>query len=307
MRLAVTLGDPAGIGPEVTEKALATFLAEDPRADVTLVGPANIAEDMRLRLASPRVVVHGLAHFSGRIGEPSAESGAVSLEALSTAMRMCKQNAADGIVTAPISKHALAMAGSADRGHTEILAREMSSGPTAMAFFSPRLRTVLVTVHVPLSAAIALLDIPSVVQTSVLFDRSLRAHAKIAEPRLALAALNPHAGEHGLLGTEEDRILTPAIAEARKLGVNLSGPHPADTLFKRAVDGEFDGVVALYHDQALIPMKLLGFGDAVNVTLGLSHPRTSPDHGTAFDIAGSGRADPSGMLSALRMAAELTS
>lgn len=304
-RLAVTVGDPAGVGPEVTEKALATFLREQPDTHVIIVGPANVAGDMRARLG--RGDVHALDRFSGRIGEPTAESGKLSLDALHAAIRMCKANVADAIVTAPISKHALALAGSDDRGHTEILSREMGSGPTAMAFFAPRLRTVLVTVHVPLTSAIALLDVPKVVQTAVLFSRAMREHLGFAQPRLALAALNPHAGENGLLGSEEERILKPAVVEARKQGIDLTGPYPADTLFKRTIDGEFDGVVALYHDQALIPVKLLGFGDAVNVTLGLTHPRTSPDHGTAFDIAGMGRARADGMLSALRMAAELTS
>jgi 4-hydroxythreonine-4-phosphate dehydrogenase len=181
----------------------------------------------------------------------------------------------------------------------------MGAGPTAMAFFSPQLRTVLATVHVPLAQAIRQLSSARIVEVAHLFSATLRVHLGIVKPNLALAALNPHAGEDGLLGDDEERILKPAVVDAQAIGVRLSGPYPADTLFRRAVDGEFDGVVALYHDQALIPVKLLGFGDAVNVTLGLTHPRTSPDHGTAYDIAGKNQARPAGMLSALRLAVEL--
>jgi 4-hydroxythreonine-4-phosphate dehydrogenase len=299
--IAVTLGDPAGIGPEVTAKAVAQLLGE--RRDITplLVGPRNTVSSMADELCVP---AHAVSAFDGPIGVASAASGRVSLEALQAAIGLCKTGKAAAICTAPIAKHALALAGSSDRGHTEILARDMGRGPTAMAFFSPQLRTVLATVHVPLREAVAMLTPQKILDVTVLFDAALRAHLHIAAPRLALAALNPHAGEEGLLGNDEQTTLAPAIAAARLKGINLSGPHPADTLFRRAVDGEFDGVVALYHDQALIPVKLLGFGDAVNVTLGLTHPRTSPDHGTAYDIAGQDKARPAGMLSALRMAAE---
>lgn len=300
--LAVTLGDPAGIGPEVTEKALAQLLTERNDVRPIIVGPHDEASAMASRLG---VAAHPVSQFAGPAARASAESGKVSLEALYAAIALCKQGRAHAIVTAPISKQALALAGSSDRGHTEILAREMATGPTAMAFFSPQLRTVLVTVHVPLKRALEQITVQKVVEVTELFDSVLKTRLKIAKPRLALAAMNPHAGEEGLLGDDEQITLVPAIAAARAKGIDLTGPHPADTLFRRAVDGEFDGVVALYHDQALIPVKLVGFGDAVNVTLGLSHPRTSPDHGTAYDIAGQNRARPAGMLSALRMAAHL--
>lgn len=295
--LAVTVGDPAGIGPEVTEKAIASRKTD---AQIIVVGPENIAAPMAKRLS---VRYHGLAAFEGPPAQASAASGRAALDTLDAGIGLCKSGAADALVTAPISKHALALAGSSDRGHTEILARTMGLGPTAMAFFSPQLRTVLVTVHVSLAEAIRQLTPVRVVEVTTLFDTALRDRLGIAKPRLALAALNPHAGEDGLLGDDEERVLVPAVRAARAQGLDLSGPFPADTLFRRAVDGEFDGVVALYHDQALIPVKLLGFGDAVNVTLGLSHPRTSPDHGTAYDIAGKNLARPAGMASALEMAA----
>ena len=297
--LAVTVGDPAGIGPEVTEKAVAAL---DGGARVIIVGPENVATPMAARLG---VSAHPVAAFTGPLGKASAASGRAALDTLAAAIDLCKSGRAHGLVTAPISKHALALAGSADRGHTEILSREMATGPTAMAFFSPQLRTVLATVHVPLAQAIRQLSAARIVEVARLFSATMRVHLGIASPNLALAALNPHAGEDGLLGDDEKRILEPAVVEARAVGVRLAGPFPADTLFRRAVDGEFDGVVALYHDQALIPVKLLGFGDAVNVTLGLTHPRTSPDHGTAYDIVGKDRARPAGMVAALQLAVEL--
>lgn len=297
--LAVTVGDPAGIGPEVTEKAIA---AAKGAARVIVVGPDNVAGPMAERLG---VESHTIGAFAGPVAVASAASGRAALDTLAAGIALCKSGRADGLVTAPISKQALALAGSADRGHTEILTREMATGPTAMAFFSPQLRTVLATVHVPLAQAIRQLSSSRIVEVARLFSATMRVHLGIASPNLALAALNPHAGEDGLLGDDEKRILEPAVAEARAVGVRLSGPFPADTLFRRAVDGEFDGVVALYHDQALIPVKLLGFGDAVNVTLGLTHPRTSPDHGTAYDIVGKNQARPAGMLSALQLAVEL--
>ncbi len=299
--LAVTVGDPAGIGPEVTEKALAAF---GDKARVIVVGAENVAGPMAARL---RVDAELVPAFDGPLAQPSAAGGQSALAALDAGIALCKSGRADAIVTAPISKHALALAGSDDRGHTEILARAMGKGPTAMAFFSPQLRTVLATVHVPLATAIVQLSTERVFEVTALFDAALREHLGITAPRLALAALNPHAGEDGLLGDDEERVLKPAVTAARAKGIQLTGPYPADTLFRRAVDGEFDGVVALYHDQALIPVKLLGFGDAVNVTLGLTHPRTSPDHGTAYDIAGQNKARPAGMLSALELALTLTS
>ena len=304
VRLAVTFGDPAGIGPEIVERGAAVLLDETPELELVLVGPRDLAELARTRLGE-RVHVEGLAPFRGPTARPSAESGRAALEALLRAIELGRRRAVDALVTAPLSKHALALAGSNDRGHTEILARELGRGPTAMAFFSDKLRVVLASTHVPLDKAIETLSTARIVEVAVLLHRALVEYLGLASPRLALAALNPHAGEAGLLGDEEIRILAPAVEEARDRGVDLSGPHPADTLFHRAVHGEFDGVVALYHDQALIPVKLLSFGEAVNVTLGLSLPRTSPDHGTAYDKAGKGVARADGMIAALRTAVAL--
>lgn len=301
VRLAVTLGDPAGIGPEVVEKALGAFLHENANVEAIVVGPSGIAEPMSNRLG--RRTRHDVqAKFAGAAGRPSAESGRAALAALMRGIELARKGEADAIVTAPISKQAIAMAGSSDRGHTEILTRELGAGPTAMAFFSEKLRLALTSAHIPLAQAIESLTTERVVEVAGLLHRALVDYLGKSAPRLALAGLNPHAGEAGLLGTEERRILVPAIGEAQARGIDLSGPYPPDTVFYRAVSGEFEGVVSLYHDQGLIPIKLLSFGQAVNVTLGLSVPRTSPDHGTAYDQVGRGTARPDGMLTALRTA-----
>ncbi len=304
VRLAVTLGDPAGVGPEVAEKACAALLREVPIVELVLVGPAGMADGIAKGLGT-RAKAETQTAFGGRLGEPSAESGRAALHALLRAIELARHHAVDGLVTAPLSKEALALAGSEDRGHTEILSRELGVGPTAMAFFSDQLRVALVTTHEPLRRALQHITTARVVEVAALLHRGLVELLGLSTPRLALAALNPHAGEAGLLGDEERRVLTPAVDEAQARGIDLDGPFPADTVFYRALQHDFDGVVSLYHDQALIPVKLLSFGQAVNVTLGLSVPRTSPDHGTAYDKVGKGTARADGMLAALRTAVHL--
>ena len=300
MRLAVTLGDPAGIGPEVVEAALRRWLpAQGGPLDIALVGPAGIADSMAQRLADPAVRARVQGAFTGPMGQASAASGTAALNALMAGIDLAKRGDADALVTAPISKHALSLAGSTDLGHTEILSRELGAGPTAMAFFTPKLRVVLATVHIPLRQVFAALTADRVVHVTQLLHQALQRNLGVAAPRLGLAGLNPHAGEGGLLGHEEATILAPAVHRARALGIHVSDPQPPDTVFHRALAGEFDGVVALYHDQGLIPVKLLSFGEAVNVTLGLRVVRTSPDHGTAYDKAGTGTARCEGMMAAL--------
>lgn len=302
--IAVTLGDPAGIGPEVTERALRTWLTDHADARFLLCGPGNLVTAMAARLGPSVTGVAG-PDFAGAMGQASVASGQAALRALDAAIDLAQQDKIGALVTAPISKEALALAGSQDRGHTEILARHLGQGPVAMAFFTDRLRLVLATVHIPLRQIFAALSSERVVAVASLLHHSLITHFNIAAPRLALAGLNPHAGEAGLLGDEETTLLGPAVTKARAMGIHLSAPLPADTVFRRTLDGEFDAVVALYHDQGLIPIKLLAFGDAVNVTLGLRLPRTSPDHGTAYDRAGQGTARADGMLAALAMAVRL--
>jgi 4-hydroxythreonine-4-phosphate dehydrogenase len=210
----------------------------------------------------------------------------------------------DAVATAPINKEAFAAAGLPWRGHTDLLAHLTGASQVAMMFYAESLRVVLATVHIPLSEVPAALTRTTVEAIIGLAARELPRFG-FAAPRLALAGLNPHAGEHGLMGREDDEVLAPAVKACRARGVSIAGPFPADTVFVRAMRGEFDAVVACYHDQGLIPVKLVAFGKAVNVTLGLPIIRTSVDHGTAFDIAGQGVADPSSLIEAIRLAARL--
>jgi 4-hydroxythreonine-4-phosphate dehydrogenase len=298
-RLGVTLGDPAGVGPEVCEGALSGCRG----SDVTLFGPAGIADAMAERL---QVAASVQEPFAGPRGEASAASGRAALAALAAAIGAARSGEIDALVTAPISKEALALAGSDDLGHTWLLARELGAGDAvAMAFVHERLRVILASDHVPLRRALDDLSGERILQVTEMLRGLLVTWGRLPTPRLALAGLNPHAGEGGILGREEEDLLVPVVTEARHRGIDLSGPHPADSLFRRAYDGDFDGVVALYHDQALIPVKMLGLDACVNVTLGLSLPRTSPGHGTAFDRVGTDTVSAEGMRAAVRLAFEL--
>jgi 4-hydroxythreonine-4-phosphate dehydrogenase len=210
----------------------------------------------------------------------------------------------DAIATAPINKLAFAQAGLPWKGHTDLLAHLCGTSRVAMMFHAPELKVVLITVHVPLSEVPALIT-PELVTQTIDLTRAALPQFGVITPRLAIAGLNPHAGEGGVLGVEDDRVLAPAVAAARARGIDVRGPFPADTVFVRASKGEFDCVIACYHDQGLIPVKLLAFGHAVNVTIGLPIIRTSVDHGTAFDIAGKGVADAGSMIEAVKLAARM--
>jgi 4-hydroxythreonine-4-phosphate dehydrogenase len=239
-----------------------------------------------------------------RPGELSAEAGRAAHDCIVRAVRDAMDGKVAAVATAPINKEAFALAGLRWRGHTELLQDLTGATRVAMMFYSEPLRVVLATVHVPLK------DVPVALTASRLRDAiELAAEGLprfgVESPRLALAGLNPHAGEHGVIGMEEQETLEPVAAECRARGIDITGPLPADTVFVRAVRGEFDAVVACYHDQGLVPVKLLAFGRAVNVTLGLPIVRTSVDHGTAFDIAGKGVADPGSMVEAVLLAARL--
>ena len=285
-RIAVTVGDPAGIGPEVSLKAAADARVRA-AADLVFYGPRTEAE---------------MAVFAP--GRVTAESGRAAHQAIERAVADVRAGEADALVTAPINKAAFAEAGLPWRGHTELLAHLTGATHVAMMFHSDALRVVLATVHVPLA------EVPTLL-TADLVERTIRLAAAelprfgFAQPRLAMAGLNPHAGEHGLLGEEDERVLRPAVEACRAAGVDVAGPLPADTLFVSAMRGDYDAVVACYHDQGLIPAKLAAFGRTVNVTLGLPIIRTSVDHGTAFDIARQGVADPSSMVEAVLLAARL--
>jgi len=309
-RIAVTLGDPRGIGPEITAAALAGGVD----ADVTVVGPDDLIAALP---AAARIGVGAWHQGSGEGTGPDARAralraGALAGRAIETGARLALDGIVDALVTAPIEKHATRIAGFDYPGHTEWLAHLAGDVDVAMmlaaeggagsALHSPlsTLRVVLVTTHVALRDVPAMLTTDRIVRVGRVTAVALRDWFGIAEPRLALCALNPHAGEQGLFGDEEARVLRPA---ATQLG--CAGPFPADTVFVRALRGEFDAVLAPYHDVGMTAIKVAAFGRGVNVTLGLPFPRTSPDHGTALDIAGQGKADPGSMIEALRLAVRL--
>jgi 4-hydroxythreonine-4-phosphate dehydrogenase len=295
-RLAVTLGDPRGIGPEIVRAALARPVA----AEVTVVGPEDLIAD----LPAHRKV--GVGRWEGGSGERADDrqrimrAGKLAGHAIEAAAKLAHDGEVDGVVTAPIEKRACHMAGFTYPGHTEWLGALAGGVETAMMLASDKLRVVLVTTHIPLRDVPIVLTTDKIVRTGKITMQALMGRFGIANPRLALCALNPHAGEGGLFGDEDERILRPA---ATLLGA--AGPFPADTVFVRAMRGEFDAVLAPYHDVGMTAIKVASFGEAVNVTLGLPFVRTSPDHGTAFDIAGTGKASAASMRKALELAATM--
>jgi 4-phospho-D-threonate 3-dehydrogenase / 4-phospho-D-erythronate 3-dehydrogenase len=318
--LALTLGDPAGIGPEIVAKALARDAVLRDR--VVVVGDPRVLQDalmryapefrviaVNLRVALPELNEHDIAlHVVPSInalpplGKVSAEAGRAAYEAIVEATTLSLEGHTCGLSTAPINKLALRAAGVAEPGHTEILARMAGvagSSRFAMMFASERLQVVLATIHLPLAQALSALT-PELIFEKIRLTHDAGKWLGKANPRIAIAGINPHAGEGGMLGDDEQRILEPAIRKARAHGFDVTDPLPPDTVFMRARAGEFDVVLAMYHDQGLIPVKLLGLDGAVNVTIGLPFLRTSVDHGTAFDIAGQGIASEANLLHVLR-------
>jgi 4-hydroxythreonine-4-phosphate dehydrogenase len=284
-KIALTVGDPAGIGPEIVAKA---------------------AADASVLAVCEPVVFAPPADPSVRIGEVSAAAGRAAYDTIVRAVGAARRGEVDAIATAPVNKLAFAKAGLEWKGHTDLLAHLCGTSRVAMMFHSPQLKVVLITVHVPLQAVSAQLT-PALVDQTIALAAEAMALFGTPRPRLALAGLNPHAGENGVIGSEDDRVLVPAVERAQANGMTIEGPIPGDTVFVRASRGEFDCVIACYHDQGLIPVKLLAFGHAVNVTIGLPIIRTSVDHGTAFDIAGKGVADPGSMIAAVTLAADMAS
>ena len=285
-RIGITVGDPAGIGPEIARKA-----AAHPEV-------VSICEPV---LYGP-VTTHELEAFPP--GQLSAAAGTAAYKAIVRAVEDAIAGRIAAIATAPINKEAFAAAEIPWRGHTELLGHLTGAPRVAMMFYSDALRVVLATVHIPLAEVPRILDRARLEEVVTLTAKEAPRFG-FRSPRLAVCGLNPHAGEHGVIGSEEDRVLRPAIEACRRRGIAVEGPFPADTIFLRAIKGEFDVVVACYHDQGLIPVKMAAFGRAVNVTLGLPIIRTSVDHGTAFDIAGKGIADPSSLIEAIRVAVQL--
>jgi 4-phospho-D-threonate 3-dehydrogenase / 4-phospho-D-erythronate 3-dehydrogenase len=329
VRVAVTLGDPGGIGPEVIVKALAEPGVRR-LAHYRILGPVAALERAALEagidpfwwrvehssalvettLAQDVVVLDYPALSTGLVHHPSKPQGELSFRLVEDAVAAAKRPAGDplhveAIVTGPISKAAWGLAGRGQYpGHTELLATRFGVRRHGMLFVSPKLRVILATAHIPL------MDIRNVLTIGKVFDAIDLGHEAcaglgVARPRIAVCGLNPHAGEGGMLGDEDQRLIEPAIRAAVDDGIDARGPFPADTIYNAAVRGDYDLVVAMYHDQGLIPVKLLAWDSAVNVTVGLPTVRTSPDHGTAFDIAGRNKADAGSMRSALQLAVKM--
>lgn len=313
--IAITLGDPAGIGPEVILKALASPEVA-PLARWTIVGDRGVVESTGAALASPvdrliggdgeSVRIHHVEALNGHAvvsGRMHASSGAAAVAYVREATEQCLRGMADAMVTAPISKEAVALGGSHFSGHTEYIAELCGVHDSRMMLHNARLSVVHVTTHVALRSAVDA-SVSRVLGTIVLAHDAMR-RLGLEHPRMAVCGMNPHASEHGLFGSEEDDTIRPAMAAARAQGIACEGPFPPDTIFIDAWRGRWDVVIAMYHDQGHIPMKLLDFAHTVNVTLGIPIVRTSVDHGTAFDIAGRNLADPTSMMAALRLAARM--
>jgi 4-hydroxythreonine-4-phosphate dehydrogenase len=325
--LALTLGEPAGIGPDITiaawrqrrELGLPPFYVIASR-DFMARCAQSLGMPIEVRACEPREagavfaaalpVVEVGAPVTATPGRPDASSAPAAIAAIDLAVRHVFAGLADAVVTNPIAKNVLYRSGFSEPGHTEYLAKlaTLTTGIAVrpvMMLWSPELAVVPVTIHLPLSRVPAALDADLIFETGRVTARDLAARFGIARPRLAVAGLNPHAGEDGAMGEEDIVIVRPAVERLAAEGIAVRGPLPADTMFHAAARASYDAALCMYHDQALIPIKTLAFDHAVNVTLGLPFVRTSPDHGTAFDIAGSGRADPASLIAAIRLAARL--
>ena len=306
--IALTMGDPAGVGPEIVLKALA-----DP--EVAPLGRWIVVGDRRILALAEAVtgLTLGAAEFHDAsalrdpdqfaFGRLDARCGAAGVEYVRIATEMCLAGSAEAMVTAPLNKEAVTLSGRSFSGHTEYIAEMCGAAESRMLLASERLSTVHVTTHVALRKACDL-STERILRTIQLGDEAMRLLG-FERPRIAVCGLNPHAGEHGLFGEEDARVILPAIDAAKAGGIQCSGPHAGDTVFLQAVRGAYDLVVAMYHDQGHIPMKLIDFEGTVNISLGIPIIRTSVDHGTAFDIAGKNLADPRSMKQAMRMAARM--
>ncbi len=326
--IALTCGDPAGIGPDITlgawldraEKQLPVFMY---LGDAAHLRDRAAALSLELRIqpvSDPMEAVEVFPHAVPvlemplpcfvKAGQPDPRAASAITASIAEAVKLVLEGAASAIVTNPIAKHILHAAGFAHPGHTEFLgALAVQHGCPAspvMMLAGPDLRVVPVTIHVPLADVPLLLTGEKIAETVRITASGLRRWFGIAHPRIAVTGLNPHAGESGTIGSEEVRVIEPAIAALREAGLNVTGPHPADALFHERARKAYDVAIAMYHDQALIPLKTLAFDDGVNVTLGLPFIRTSPDHGTAFDIAATGKARPDSLIAALRLASIMT-
>lgn len=320
--IGITMGDPVGIGPEILLKALNNKGIYNVCRPI-VIGDKNVLEyaaaSLQSTLAFRSVSGPESAEFEfGTIdfvaesdldltsfewGNPNAETGRAMINYINKSVKFAQNDRISAIVTCPINKVAMKIAGSRFHGHTEMIASATDSGKYLMMMYGKRLAIVLVTIHIPLSEVVSVLSTEKILDTILITEASLRQRFGIQKPRLAVAGLNPHAGEDGLFGDEEARIILPAVTEASERGLNVEGPIPPDTVYYHAAGGRYDAVISMYHDQGLIPFKLLHFEDGVNTTLGLPIIRTSVDHGTAYDIAGTGEADPGSLIAAIEVAA----
>lgn len=323
--LIVTMGDPTGIGPELILRCLQAgnlprrplLVAGDPQvlhATARSLGLMprleNRGEEQRLCWDNQQLRIKPLSQLNPeklQPGHPDRACGRAMADYVEWAIEACRCEQAAAMVTCPINKSAINLADCHFPGHTELLAARCGCKKVVMMLAGSRLRVSLVTTHAALSQIPTLLSCEEIFQTIRITDESLRAYFGLKQPRLAVLALNPHAGEQGLFGDEEQRLILPAIEKARGQGIYLSGPHSADTLFYFAARGDYDAVVCMYHDQGLIPLKLLHFDDAVNLTLGLPIIRTSVDHGTAYDLVGTGRANLASLQAAIHLADQMAS
>lgn len=326
--IIITMGDPTGVGPEIIIKALQDggfdglahplLIAGDPevlmRAAHLFVPSAELHAEQpdryRLNLGQRELTIHALSKLNVSnlsYGQPDIACGTVMANYVDWAADQCINGQAAALVTCPINKAAINAAGISFPGHTELLADRCGVDKVVMMLAGEQLRVCMVTTHLALSQVPEILTTEEILATIRIVNTSLRQQFQMARPRLAVLALNPHAGEEGLFGDEEKRLITPAIAAAHDEGIDASGPHSADTLFHFAVQGHYDAVICMYHDQGLIPLKLLHFEDGVNVTLGLPIVRTSVDHGTAYDLAGTGQASAESLIAALKMAERMSS
>ena len=325
--LIITMGDPTGVGPELILKALLAGAFDSLPRPLVVAGDAGVLRRAarlfgetarlealvsdglgthRLSLGNRHLAVQPLSVLDAealRYGAPTTDCGRAMLDYVTWACDRCLAGEAAGMVTAPISKAAIRQAGCQFPGHTELLAERCGVPKVVMMLGGDRLKVCLVTTHMALREVPNALSREEIFTTLWITASAFRQFFDSAQPRLAVLALNPHAGEGGLFGDEEARLIAPAVAEAQAVGIDASGPHSADTLFHFAAQGRYDAVVAMYHDQGLGPLKLLHFDDAVNVTLGLPIVRTSVDHGTAYDLAGTGKASAQSLVAAVRMAA----
>ena len=296
----ITMGEPAGIGPEI---ALAAFNELDGRIGrraLRLVGDAGVFR--ACGEVRGEVLIETATHALRVAGKPNARDAGATIEAIEKSVRAALSGAAAAVVTAPINKAVLAQAGFAFPGHTEFLQHLTKAPRAVMMLASDKLRVVPLTIHMPIADVPRAITTESIVETAEITLAALARDFAIARTRLAISGLNPHPGE---FGDEDGRVIAPAVAELKKRGHDVRGPLPADTLFHEEARATYDAALCMYHDQALIPIKTLSFWDGVNVTLGLPIVRTSPDHGTAFDIAGTGKADPRSMIAAIKLAAEI--